>query len=108
MVKKMAAAKKPSGDPYTAHIVRCSDGSLNTGIAKDVEARVKAHNAGKGAAYTRTRRPVVLLYQEACRDRSAALMREIEIKRLPKAKKESLLGKLALVFMLAAVRPVWA
>ena len=99
----MAEAEKPSGDPYTAYVVRCADGSLYTGIAKDVEARVKAHNSGKGAAYTRTRRPVVLLYQEACADRSSALMREIQIKRLPKEKKEKLVSKLVLLCVLGVL-----
>ena len=87
----MAAAKKPSGDPYTAYIVRCSDGSLYTGIAKDVEARVKAHNAGKGAAYTRTHLPVELIYKEIGMTRSGALIREIAIKRLPRPRKEKLI-----------------
>ncbi len=71
-------------------MVRCVDGSLYTGIAKDVHARVEKHNNGQGAAYTRSHRPVKLLYQEDRFTRSKALIREAQIKRFPRPKKEAL------------------
>lgn len=75
---------------WSVYIVRCCDDSLYTGIAKDVEERVKKHNSGKGAAYTRARGPVSLLYRENGLTRSEALVREAAIKRLPRDKKETL------------------
>jgi len=69
------------------YIVRCSDNTLYTGWAVDVAARVKIHNAGRGAKYTRPRRPVKLIYSEELPTRAAAMQRERQIKRWPKAKK---------------------
>jgi predicted GIY-YIG superfamily endonuclease len=74
------------------YIVRCADQSLYTGIARDLSERLARHNAGIGAAYTRARRPVVLVHQEPATDRSAALRREAAIKRLPVAAKRALAG----------------
>lgn len=76
--------------PWSVYLVRCADGSLYAGIAKDVAARVEKHNAGTGAKYTRSRRPVVLAYEKKMRSESAARKREARIKRLPKAEKENL------------------
>jgi predicted GIY-YIG superfamily endonuclease len=73
------------------YILRCRDGSLYTGIAKDVLGRVKLHNEGRGAAYTRSRLPVELLYQQEGLTHSEALVREAEIKRLPRSKKEKII-----------------
>jgi putative endonuclease len=72
---------------WNVYIVRCRDLSLYTGVAKDVDARLGVHNAGKGAAYTRARRPVRLVYQENGLTRSQALVREAAIKRLPRDEK---------------------
>ena len=72
------------------YIVRCSDGTLYTGWAVDVAARVTAHNAGRGAKYTRTRRPVRLIYSEELPTRAEAMQRERQIKRYPRAKKLAL------------------
>ena len=72
------------------YIVRCADRSLYTGVATNVAARVATHNAGKGAKYTRGRRPVRLVYQECAGSRSAALKREHAIKRLTRAAKQRL------------------
>lgn len=72
------------------YIVRCSDNTLYTGWALDVTARVKMHNAGRGARYTRTRRPVKLIYSEELPSRAAAMKREAQIKRYPRAKKLAL------------------
>ena len=72
---------------WSLYVAECSDGSLYTGITKDVEARIAAHNAGKGAKYTATRTPVRLLFQESQAGYSAALRREYQVKSLPKERK---------------------
>ena len=72
------------------YLVLCSDDTLYTGWAVDVEARVKTHNAGRGAKYTRARRPVQLVYSEELPTRADAMRREREIKRWPRAKKQAL------------------
>jgi putative endonuclease len=77
------------------YIVRCANGSLYTGWAVDVERRVKAHNAGRGAAYTRMHGPVELVYCEELPTRSEAQKRELAIKRYPRAKKLALCQPLA-------------
>lgn len=78
---------------WKLYILRCRDGSLYTGITTDVEKRLAAHNAGKGAKYTRSRKPVELVYQEQCDGHSQALRRELEIKALTKEEKLKLIGK---------------
>jgi putative endonuclease len=75
---------------WQVYILECSDGSLYTGIARDLEARISAHNNGSGAKYTRGRGPVKLLYQECATDRSAALRREALLKRLTRTAKLAL------------------
>jgi putative endonuclease len=91
---KMIQGMKTTGSrDWTVYILGCRDGSLYTGIAKDVRARVKQHNEGRGAAYTRTRLPVKLLYQQDSMTHSEALVREAEIKRLPRARKEEIIHK---------------
>ncbi len=72
------------------YIVLCADDTLYTGWAVDVAARVKIHNAGRGAKYTQTRRPVQLIYSEELPTRSEAMKRERQIKKLPRAKKLAL------------------
>src|SRR5277367_5589283 len=72
-------------------MARCVDGSLYTGIAKDVDARLAAHNSGRGAAYTRARRPVRLVHAEPGFTHSAALSREARIKALDRSAKLALL-----------------
>jgi putative endonuclease len=69
------------------YMVICSDGTLYTGWAMDVEARVRAHNAGKGSVYCKQRRPVHLIYQEEVPTRSEAQQRENAIKRMHRRKK---------------------
>lgn len=67
---------------YFVYILECADGTLYAGIATDLERRLDEHNnSPKGAKYTRTRRPVKLVYTEAYSDRSAASKREYEIKK---------------------------
>ena len=77
------------------YLVRCADESLYTGIAKDVDARLSAHNSGKGAAYTRSRRPVRLVYRKHGMTRSSALIEEARIKALARAEKLAFLKKAA-------------
>lgn len=77
---------------WTVYLARCRDGTLYTGITTDPERRQAEHNAGGGAAYTRTRLPVVFVYWEVVSDRSSALRREHAIKRLSRAAKEALAG----------------
>lgn len=79
--------------PAYVYMVRCADGTLYTGWTTDVARRVAEHNAGRGAAYTRQRGPVELVYSEAQPNRSAALRREEEIKRRGRAYKERLLRR---------------
>lgn len=75
------------------YIVRCRDNTLYTGISTDPETRVVEHNTGQnGAKYTRARRPVSLLYTEPAASRSAALKREIAIKRLSRQAKLALIN----------------
>ncbi|MCI5567330.1 MAG: GIY-YIG nuclease family protein [Veillonellaceae bacterium] len=74
------------------YIVECADGTLYTGWTDDVAKRVAAHNAGRGAKYTRSRRPVVLRYYEELEDKSSALSREAAIKRLSRAAKQQLIA----------------
>ncbi len=78
---------------WHVYIVRCRDESLYTGVAAELEPRIAQHNAGKGAKYTRSRRPVTLVYRETAADRGAALRREIEIKRMPVAAKRRLVER---------------
>jgi len=77
---------------YFVYIVACSDSSLYTGIAKDVQERVKEHNSSKkGAKYTKARRPVTLCYVEEHADRSSASKREYAIKQLSRKEKLKLI-----------------
>lgn len=69
------------------YIVQCSDGTLYTGWTNDVPARIAAHNSGNGAKYTRSRRPVLLLYEEELPTKQDALRREYEIKRMTRKQK---------------------
>jgi Predicted endonuclease containing a URI domain len=69
----------------------CSDRTFYTGTSNNVKKRVATHNAGKGAKYTKIRRPVKLMYTEALADKSQALKREYAIKKLSRHQKENLL-----------------
>jgi predicted GIY-YIG superfamily endonuclease len=80
-----------NADLWYVYIVRCDDGSLYTGIAKDIERRLAQHNAGTASRYTRSRLPVELVYQEEQLTQSAALKRELAIKKLSRKAKESLI-----------------
>ncbi len=81
-------------DPmHYVYMVRCADGTFYTGYARDPERRTEVHNSGRGAKYTATRRPVALVYSEACNSRSAALKREHEVKSLARIEKERLAAR---------------
>ncbi len=72
---------------YFVYILKCSDGTLYTGSTNDLEKRRAAHNAGKGAKYTRGRLPVKLVYSEAFATKGEALKREVALKRLSRKEK---------------------
>lgn len=74
------------------YILRCADGSLYTGVTKDLERRCKQHNEGRASRYTRGRRPTRLVYAEAHDSHSRALKREAAVKSLRRRQKDSLIG----------------
>ena len=76
---------------WTVYMLRCGDGSLYTGIARDLARRLNDHRQGAGARYTRGRGPLTIVYEERCGDRSRAQEREAAIKRLSRARKEALI-----------------
>ena len=78
---------------WKLYILRCGDGSLYTGISTDVQRRLEEHRSGKGAKYTRSRGPLELVYEEECGNHSAALKRELEIKKLSREEKIKLIKK---------------
>ena len=78
---------------HFVYIVRCADGTLYTGYARDPAARAQAHNRGRGARYTRGRAPVQLVYAERCRSHGDALRRELALKRLTRPNKEALVAR---------------
>jgi putative endonuclease len=84
-------AKKAS-DTWFVYIARCADGTLYTGIARDVQARLAEHDAGRGARYTRGRGPLALCTSRRCRSKGMALRLEYAIKQLTRDGKERLLG----------------
>ena len=75
---------------YYCYILECSDGTYYTGWSTDPERRLIQHNAGRGARYTRSRRPLKMVYVEEYPGQSAAMKREREIKRLSRAQKKAL------------------
>lgn len=78
---------------YIVYIVQCSDKTLYTGIAKELNRRIEEHNSSdKGAKYTKARRPVTLVYHEEHTDRSSASKREYAIKKMSRQKKLDLVG----------------
>jgi putative endonuclease len=79
--------------PWFLYILRCKGGSLYTGISPDPRARLKAHQAGKGAAYTRAHKPVAMVFCERVGSYSEALKREFRVKRLERKQKLELIRK---------------
>ncbi|MBE6950214.1 MAG: GIY-YIG nuclease family protein [Ruminococcaceae bacterium] len=76
---------------WTVYILECGDGTLYTGITDDLPKRLKAHESGKGAKYTRGRGPLTLRYRETVEDKSAALKRECALKRLRRSEKMAII-----------------
>ncbi|MEA2435618.1 MAG: putative endonuclease [Thermoleophilaceae bacterium] len=74
------------------YFLRCADGTLYCGWSTDLERRVRQHGAGTASRYTRTRRPVELVWSAACADRSEAMREEARLKRLTRAEKHALIG----------------
>jgi predicted GIY-YIG superfamily endonuclease len=84
-------SQKKTGRPsrrWYLYVLKCSDGTLYTGITNNLSRRIEQHNAGKASRYTRSRRPVKLVFQEPCRGRSSALKKECALKSLSRKEKE--------------------
>ena len=79
---------------HCMYVVKCADGTLYTGYSPDVEARVAAHNAGKGAKYTKTRRPVELVASASFETKHEAMSAEWHFKQLSRAQKDALLARI--------------
>jgi putative endonuclease len=77
---------------WFVYLARCADDSLYCGITNDVDARLEAHNAGKGARYTRARRPVELVLAQKCASKRHAMRVEYRVKQLTRAQKQALLA----------------
>lgn len=86
-------ADEPLGDTWYVYLLRCADGSLYTGITKDVNRRCRQHNDGTASRYTRSRRPTKLAYQEEHVSTSAALKREAAIKAMSRREKLALIRR---------------
>lgn len=78
---------------YFTYLLECADGTLYCGYTNDLDGRVRTHNAGKGAKYTRSRLPVKVVYYETYQDKSEAMRREAEIKKMSRVKKMTLIKK---------------
>jgi len=92
MAKKDRRPKAtPSGETWFAYLLRCADGSLYTGITKDVKRRCQQHNDGTASRYTRSRLPTKLVWHEAHPNRSSALKREEAIKSMTRQEKVAMI-----------------
>ena len=87
------AAAASADQPWFVYILECSDGSFYTGITNNIERRQQQHNDGTASRYTRSRRPVVVRYQEVCDSRSHALIRECSLRLLSRKQKEELVNR---------------
>lgn len=95
-MSRMSVCPARNGEGCLVHcmyVVKCADGTLYTGYSSDVEARVAAHNAGKGAKYTKTRRPVELVASAAFETKHEAMSAEWHFKQLSRAQKDALLAR---------------
>ncbi len=92
MARKERAAKKKTPQ-WFLYILTCRDDTFYTGITTDLERRLTQHNAGSASRYTRSRKPVAMVYCETCGDRSAALKRECAVKKLTRKEKELMVKK---------------
>ncbi len=89
---KASAETESQQERHYVYMVRCADNSLYTGWTNRLQERILAHNAGRGAKYTKSRRPVTLCYCEEFDSKPAALKRECEIKKLKRKQKEILIN----------------
>lgn len=92
LVGEGLATEPNKSQVWFVYIARCNDGTLYTGIARDVLVRIAAHNAGRGARYTRGRGPLSVCAQRRCPNKGDALRLELAVKRLPRPDKETLLA----------------
>ncbi|TAK05667.1 GIY-YIG nuclease family protein [Patescibacteria group bacterium] len=76
---------------WHVYLLRCADGTLYAGISNDLSARLAAHNAGKGAKYTRSRLPVTVVWSQAMRSATAARKKEAAVKQMTRLEKEDML-----------------
>lgn len=90
--KEKGASKKKIKAKWSLYILRCNDGSFYTGVTNNLQRRVKMHNSGRASRYTRSRRPVELLYEEICGSRTQALVRECFVKGYTRPQKEKLIA----------------
>jgi putative endonuclease len=84
--------KRKSALEWWVYILRCKDGTLYTGITTDLDRRLSQHNDGTASKYTRSRRPVSMVYRESAKTHGTALRRELAIKKLPRAAKDALIA----------------
>jgi putative endonuclease len=88
------ASRAESNDTsWIFYILKCSDGSFYSGITNDLERRLRQHRSGRASRYTRTRRPMRIVYREPCASRSHALRREHQVKGLSRKEKEQLIAR---------------
>ena len=83
-----SARPDPAENGWTLYIVECRDGTFYTGITNDIGRRLHQHNKGLASRYTRSRRPVKIVYQAPCMNRSDALIKEWAVKSLSRGEKE--------------------
>ncbi|MDO4295863.1 MAG: GIY-YIG nuclease family protein [bacterium] len=93
MTEKNETEKRGAELPCYTYLLQCADGSLYCGWTNNLEKRVAAHNAGKGAKYTKSRRPVILVYYEVFSSKQEAMKREAAIKHLSRQEKLRLIQK---------------
>jgi predicted GIY-YIG superfamily endonuclease len=87
-----AEASRDRDGSWTVYLLRCNDGSLYAGITNDLARRLNQHRDGRASRYTRSRRPVKIVYSESCPSRSHALKRESAVKALSRSEKEKLIA----------------
>lgn len=90
--KKRRKKGEENNKPWLLYILQCNDGSFYTGITNNIDRRFQMHMSGRASHYTRTRRPVELLYREPCTTRTQAMVRECAVKALSRRKKEELVA----------------
>ncbi|MEG2002586.1 MAG: GIY-YIG nuclease family protein [Clostridia bacterium] len=84
---------KKQADKSYVYLLKCVDDTLYCGYTNNLQSRLKTHNSGKGAKYTKSRLPVQIVYSETFDSKSAALKRECEIKKLSRIEKLKLIGE---------------